>query len=380
MFTSSAKRRCTVCKRRLDSAIDEQIERGESCPIGHCSFQQEIRDAIELSKSQKVPEIVCWESNLYEVLIGKNVTIKWEVNFARKVYIDGFGEVPLSGEREITINESTSISLTIIDFKNIEYTSDLTLDIVALPLPKIRLKNDSFKIEEGQFALIKWQTENVSKLLFNDDETQVELDTNAEYHVNPNETKTYTFQFIALDNSTAVTRNILVEVYKKPIIHLFKIDTELILPNKPVYIEWQTEFSKKVEINFGIGEVASSGNKRLFFDENTRLLIRVYGELSYVEDVIDIFVFPLPLDKTLLVPIPEVNLDLILPSCDLNYVEVDFSIPNIEFYDSNYLIEAFNSPFSLNSVPKRVELEVPEYLIRKNNLRGERIINKIFNK
>ncbi|MFM7682399.1 MAG: hypothetical protein ACKO7P_06600, partial [Bacteroidota bacterium] len=303
-----------------------------------------------------------------------------DVKYAKKVFISDVGEVPHVGEKSVTINESIRFNLQIIDFQNQEYIVEDVIDIVALETPFINLSDERLKIEENNQAQIKWQSKSVSKVIFIDNNQHVDVTNLESISVTPSETRNYTLEFYALDKLTIISKNILVEVYKKPKIHLFKIEPDFVLCNKPVYLEWQTEFSKKVEINFGIGEVASSGNKRLFFDENTRLLIRVYGELSYVEEFIDIFVFPLPLDKTLLVPIPEVNLDLILPSFDLTYVEVDFSIPKIEFYDSNYLIEAYNSPFSLNSVPKMVELEVPDYLMRKNNLRGERIINTIFNK
>jgi hypothetical protein len=380
VFTSSAKRRCTGCKRRLDKAIDEQIERGCSCDTNNCVFIKEITDAIVLANHSKEPELLKWESNIDKVLKGKKVTLKWDVKYAKKVFISGVGEVPIVGEKSVVIDESIRFTLQIIDFQNQEYIVEDIVDIVALEAPFLSLTNESLKIEENNQAEITWQSRYVTKVIFIDKNQQVDV-TNLELIlVNPTETSNYSLEFHALDNITVITKNILVEVHKKPKINFFKIEPDFVLLNKPVYLEWQTEFSKKVEINFGVGEVATSGNKRLYFAENTRLFLRVFGELSVIEEVIDIFVFPQPLDKSLFVPIPEMNLDLILSSYNLDFVEVDFSVPKISFKDPNYLFEEINSPFNLNSTPKMIELEVPESLIKKSSKKGNSIIDIIFRK
>jgi hypothetical protein len=380
VFTSSSKRRCTGCKRRLDIAIDEQIERGCLCDTNNCSFIKEITEAVALANHSQEPVLICWESNINTVLQSKYVTLKWEVQFAKNVFVSEIGEVPLKGETNVIINQNSNFSLRIVDFQNQEYVVENAIEIIALNVPLINIESEVIKIEEEDQAVMTWHAQYVSKVLFFYENQCIDVtDTNI-YSVNPQETTNYTLEFHALDNITVINKNILVEVYKKPKIHLFKIEPDFVLYNKPVYLEWQTEFSKKIEINFGVGEVLSSGNKRLYFVENTRLCLKAFGELSVVEDVIDVFVFPQPLDKSLFVPIPEMNLDLILPSYNLDFIEVDFSVPKISFKDSNYLFEEITSPFNLNSTPKMINLEVPESLLKDSNKKGNSIIDRIFRK
>lgn len=380
VFTSSSKRRCTGCKRRLDIAIDQQIERGCLCDTNNCPFIKEITEAISMANHSQEPVLICWESNINTVLQGKYVTLKWEVQFAKKVFVSEIGEVPSMGERNVIINQNSNFLLRIVDFQNQEYVVENAIEIIALNVPLINIESEVIKIEEEDQAVMTWNAQYVSKVLFFYKNQCIDVtDTNI-YSVNPQETTNYTLEFHALDNTTVINKNILVEVYKKPKIHLFKIEPDFVLYNKPVYLEWQTEFSKKIEINFGIGEVLSSGNKRLYFAENTRLCLKAFGELSIVEDVIDVFVFPQPLDKSLFVPIREMNLDLILPSYNLDFIEVDFSVPKISFNNSNYLSEEINSPFNLNSTPKMINLEVPESLLKESNKKGNSIIDRIFRK
>lgn len=374
VFTSSAKRRCTGCKRRLDKAIDEQIVRGCPCDTNNCRFHREITEAISSSSHSKEPELLKWESNINTVLRGKTVTLTWDVKYAKKVFISGLGEVPIVGEKSVVINGSIRFTLQIFDFHNQEYLVEDTIDIIALEAPIVNLSNEVLKIEENNQAQITWQTENVTKVLLIDNNNRIDVSNTNHYFVNPITTCNYTLEFHALDNISIVSKNIIVEVFKTPVINFFKIDSDIVFTSKPVYLEWETEFAKNVEINFGIGKVAPSGKKRIFFEENAKLLIIAYGELSFVEETIEIFVFPKPLMESLLVKTPDFQKEINFPDYMFN-----FKTPEIIF--NNFKIPNFgsqNTEFNLNETPKNIELEIPNYFLSQISKESSSQLNKIF--
>jgi len=45
---------CSVCKRKKEVAIREQVEKGTSCGHGKCTFDKEIRAALEGKKKIKI--------------------------------------------------------------------------------------------------------------------------------------------------------------------------------------------------------------------------------------------------------------------------------------------------------------------------------------
>jgi hypothetical protein len=379
VFTSSEKKRCTGCKRRLDRAIDEQIGRDCLCDTNNCVFIKEITEAIALANHSKEPEIITWESNLNTVLQGKEVTLKWEVQYAKKVFISGIEEVPLKGEKSIVINESSVFSLHIVDFQNEEYIVENTIEIGVLNSPLINIASELIKIEEDGQVQITWQAEHVTKVTFIDNNNRINVSDTNHYSVNPTDTCNYYLEFQALDGITLIRKDILVEVYKKPLIHFFKIDRDLVLTTKAVYLEWQTEFAKKVEINFGIGEVASSGKTRLFFEENERLLIKVYGELSVIEEALDIFVFPKPLMESLLVGTPNFNYEIKMPDYKLNFKKIDVETPVIEFNEFKIPdFQSANNIYNINANPKMIELEIPEYLLNNIIKESNLVIKSLF--
>ena len=379
VFTSSEKRRCTGCKRRLYRAIDEQIGRDCLCDTDNCIFIKEITEAIALANQSTEPELITWESNLNTVLQGKEVTLKWEVKYAKKVFISGIEDVPLKGEKNIKINEFSSFSLHIVDFQNKEYIVENTIEIGVLDLPLINIASELIKIEEDGQVQITWQAEHVTKVIFIDNNNRIDVSDTNHYSVNPTDTCNYSLEFQALDSITLIRKDIIVEVYKKPLIHFFKIDRDLVLTTKAVYLEWQTEFAKKVEINFGIGEVASSGKTRLFFEENVRLLIKVYGELSVIEEALDIYVFPKPLMESLLVGPPNFNYEIKIPDYKLNFKKIDVKTPVIEFNEFKIPnFQSANNIYNINANPKMIELEIPEYLLNNIIKESNLVIKSLF--
>ena len=45
---------CNICKRKKETAIREQVERGSSCGHNKCTFDKEIKTAIQTGKKIKI--------------------------------------------------------------------------------------------------------------------------------------------------------------------------------------------------------------------------------------------------------------------------------------------------------------------------------------
>lgn len=52
--TPSGPNICTVCKRKKDTAIREQVEQGSPCGHNQCSFDKEIKAALQARKKIKI--------------------------------------------------------------------------------------------------------------------------------------------------------------------------------------------------------------------------------------------------------------------------------------------------------------------------------------
>ena len=329
------ERRCPACKRTLQQAIDEQLTLQKGCPLTHCAFKAEIRQAILESKT---PEVIQWEVDKTQILENENITLSWEVRDAKRVLISGLGEVPLIGNRTIAPPRSTTYALTIQDYKDNIYETEHAINIMVIPLPVIEIREENLKIERGNTAILRWNASNVSKIILACDNQVIDVSNLTEFAVQPNENTTYNLIATALDNKTTVEKEIEIEVVPKPEIRFFEVSPEVVISSIPVTISWIVENAKKIEINNGVGEVNAKGHKTMLHDQNTLYQITAWGEMSFVTKEIVVKVFPTPIIESLLVPMPDfesrINLDPIVissPKIDvtINMPEFNLNPPQI---------------------------------------------------
>jgi len=327
-FIPQQERRCPACKRTLQQAVDEQLKSQKGCPLEHCAFKEEIKQAI---LENKTPEVILWNIDKTQILENENITLTWEVLYAKKVTISGLGEVPLKENRTIALRRNTTYTLTIQDYKDNIYETENPINVTVIPLPVIEVIEESIKIERGDTTILRWNASNVSKIIFAFDNQVIDATNLTEFAVQPNENTICKLTFTALDNQTTVEKEIGIEVFPKPEIKLFEVLPEVVISSIPVTISWQVENAKKIEINNGVGEVREEGQKTILHDKNTLYQLTAWGELSFVTKEIVVKVFPTPIIESLLVPMPDFESRINLNTIVINPPNIDVSINMPEF-------------------------------------------------
>lgn len=329
-------KRCPACRRTKEQAIAEQVDRQEECPLEYCAFKEEIRQAILESKT---PEVILWNVDKTQILESENITLSWEVLYAKRITISGLGEIPLKDNRTFSPRRSTKYILTIQDYKDNIYEAEHPISVIVTPLPVIEIREENIKIERGNIAILFWNASNISKCILTIDNQMIDVTNLTEFALQPNEHTTYKLIFTALDNRTTVEKEIKIEVFPKPEIKHFEVSPEVVISSIPVTISWKVENAKKIEINNGVGEVNEEGHKTILHDKSTLYQLTAWGELSSVTNEKVVTVFPTPIIESLKIPMPDFSSSFSLGSIILNPPNINLSIniPDFNFNPPQYI-------------------------------------------
>lgn len=322
------ERRCPACKRTLQQAMNEQLESQRSCPLEHCAFKKEIRQAILESKT---PEVKEWEVDKTDIFENEIITLSWEVLYAKKITISNLGKVPLKDIRTISPTRDTTYTLTIQDWKDNEYEVEQKITIKVTPLPIIDFHSDKTKIEIGDAVTFNWTALHISKVELSDGNLITDVTNRTDYLVYLTENTTYKLIATAFDNKKIIEKEIGIEVFPKPEIKLFEVSPEVVISSIPITISWRVENAKKIEINNGVGEVREEGQKTILHDKNTLYQLTAWGELSSVTREIIVKVFPTPIIESLLIPIPDFENRIGLNSIKIEPPQINLAVNMPEF-------------------------------------------------
>lgn len=364
------QKRCSACHRTLYDAINEQIDSEKRCPLEHCAFKSEINQAILESKT---PEVLIWEIDKTEIFKNNSAILTWEVLYAKKVSISTLGDVPLKGAQTISPPRDTTYTLIIQDWKNNIFETEQTITVKVIPLPNINFIAEKAKIEIGDSVKLSWNIVNAINvyLLYEGKKEEVPLEGIKVLTINKN--TVFKVIVTALDNATLFEKELLVEVFPKPVIIFFKVLPEVVISSQPVTLSWSVENAKKVVIDNGVGEVSMIGTKKTLLQKNkTMFKLTAYGELSNVEQEVFVKVFPTPIIESLKVPMPDFESRFKLDSMSLTPPDISVSInlPEFNFSFNLHKLEYITPDIPLNKIK-------PKYNSKSSNFNFSKLYEKI---
>ncbi len=119
-----------------------------------------------------------------------------------------------------------------------------------------------------------------------------------------------------------------------PVIKKFVAEKEFTLQGLPVTIEWETENAKEVRINTGtrIHVLPPKGKQQFFIEKQEIELIAVGSTLKQARKTLLIRLFPVPLMKSLEVPMPEFKQFL---KVEINSPKFDTKLPSFQYTPIN---------------------------------------------
>ncbi len=177
---------------------------------------------------------------------GDPVTITWDVENAERVEITGLGEVGMTGQSTIPVNQTTNFTLTATAGDRTASETQ-TVEVVAFPLPTVvSFTADPQMIERGDSTLLSWQTEGADSVMIDGIGS---VGTGGSATVSPTETTTY--RLTARNDSGEIVKTTTVTVVapNAPRILTFVANPAEIGQGEPSTLIWEVENADQVTIS-----------------------------------------------------------------------------------------------------------------------------------
>lgn len=277
--------------------------------------------------------------------------LHWEVDNAETIHIDrGVGEVSGRSFMEARLTEPGIYTLTA---QNASGTVSATIEL-TLPKPEITLFSSGNKtVRPGLPSLLMWEVENAEKVYL---EPEIgEVTDIIRQEVFPEQTMVYTLT--AENHSGTISREVTLEL-PPPKILFFESSDQLSTEGKAVDFFWRVENAYKVEINQGIGEVTDLPKVKVKPSSAfAQYVLTATGHSGVKRRSLSLSVFPVPLQESLLIPIPDMNTDL-----ELTNLELDTSPPELSF-----------NPARMEDLEYIQEVDLPEefFSMKRPSIRKE---------
>lgn len=253
------------------------------------------------------PIIKNFSASSYQIIEGEFVLFTWDVDQADKVLLKDI-EVEHKGESFLQIAHDEKIKLEAI--KKGWFNKNLS-EYIEITLAKPEITLDTF---ESVFYLHEDKISGIVCTLTNTSRFELILIKKDNVYVSP---KTLTSKtnllkekiwsqeipltlqtdadviIKAYNGNLTVSSNTILLRIKKPVIVSFSTDKTLIISGTEIYLEWEIENAKKIEIDNGIGDVTGLSCCRFLTTElqTFNLTIKVIGHFNeIVEQSIVIYV------------------------------------------------------------------------------------------
>ena len=283
------------------------------------------------------PAEVSFVSDTNVVLSKKPVTLSWSVENAIKVELQGVGVVTNKGEKVMCPEKDALYMLTVTDAFG---SKDYSLNVKTLPLPVIKFKTDKKKINKDreEKAIITWDVQNASNISLELNGKQESVKEKGSKDIQLTESTKILLKCIALDSKTFFEEFLDISVFNEAKIS-FSSDRKYTIPEVPVVLSWNVENSNNVELK-GYGTVSPQGSKQVKAKAETVYTLVVTDEFTTQEKSLVVKMLPLPMVKSISVPMPELNKPLNV-TINVPKPETQFKFPQISIPFVNFRVPDF---------------------------------------
>jgi len=329
------------------------------------------------------PEIHFFEIRPQTIVNTRFAKLQWQVANAKEIEIDnGIGKVANQGN--INVNPTTNTKYTLTAKGELSDATPKSVELEVLPAPAIKFEATRIKIEHPQTIKLFWTISNAAKIELFDGTRTTDVTSSSELPVQPNQHTTYKLIVTALDNKTIFnSKEIRIEVFYKPEIFFEAINprpfdslkrTMAILDYEKATLRWQVKNAKSIEIDNGVGEITNNnGEIQVKPATSTTYTMTAKGELNDSKEYVIVRIFPTPIIKSILVPMPDFenhlnfNLNLEPPKIDTKLLKLNLELPKFDL----------NLPVLNLTTPKFIEPSDDLFNSFKNNNKKHR--KSIFN-
>ena len=158
---------------RLDLEIDPGSYLVRVEKAGYDPFEQRIELAAGESRVVRAqlvsavappPQVLVFDGQPQVVRPGQSVSLEWQVQDAEAVEIAGLGNLPLSGSRVVTPDETTTYVLTARGADGMLIRAELPVRVESIEPRILSFEASPTRIRQGQSTRLRWATEHASRV------------------------------------------------------------------------------------------------------------------------------------------------------------------------------------------------------------------------
>lgn len=256
----------------------------------------------------KKPKILDFRSEYNDFIVGFSYTLFWNVENATCIYLNDKKLYPNAQKTEVTPSQTGEIKYELIA-DNGFYSVSKTLCLNVCDGVVIDLKVEQNKLRAGKHekTLLSWSVRNARHAYLQIESDFKQVSMQDARLIMPTETTIYTIKALALDGIMEVFKSISVEVCPESEV-VFKSDKKFTFKDVPVTLLWETKNAKEVKLD-GIS-VSDTGSKVVKTDCEKTYVLCVTDEFETKEVSLTVNMLPLPLIKTVLLPMPKLEVKI----------------------------------------------------------------------
>ena len=234
---------------------------------------------------------------------------------------------------------------------------------------------------KNKTTVLKWEVPASTEVKLYKTQKIEPIETNIDQnflYVDVNEDTSY-YLVVESEDGIRVEKKLDVEIYDESAI-CFYADKNYSYPSLPIVLSWKVSHAQKIFLDSE--EVMSDGCKIVYPDKSTTYTLSTENELGKNQKVVKIEMLPIPLIKTIMVPVPDIKRDLHINikrsqyNANLNLPEIktkliDIVYPSIPSLTDLGINVTLSPPLERFSIRKTIK-NIYNKLIKKQNENREK--------
>jgi len=236
----------------------------------------------EIEKLFSAPVVTSFEAGSPAIITGQSTTLQWDVNGAMAVYINpGIGNVTPSGTIKISPDETTTYKLTAESRFGGSVSREVTVTVSGKPPTINSFTVSPAGIYVGQQSTLSWNVSGATSVSIQPEVGAVS--PTGSKVVTPGSTTRYVLTAANSNGNSTAAATLEVSTSNAPIITTFNASPSSIKAGEESTLTWDIIGAKSININQGIGGVASKGAIKVTPTETATYILMAdsdYGSVS----------------------------------------------------------------------------------------------------
>lgn len=264
----------------------------------------------------------------------ESITFMWDVQDAQRIFINEI-EVPVSSSSYSYLLSESGLRDFVLRIENggNQMSENIQIKVLDVPVFNIEQSKDKLKKGKNEFCDLKWRIHNARsvRLLFDGKEEIVANE--GCLSVSPQTTTDYRFEAIGEDGERVFSYSVHIDVLEESSV-VFEVDKNITLPHVPIKLSWDVKNASDVELS-GYGIVEHKSEKVIDCDRDKIFSLKVTDVFGTTEYHQKVRMYPLPLIKSILVPVPKIEQRILVEThFEQKHLQVNINvnmskIPNI---------------------------------------------------